>query len=362
MQLELQMPSDVQNWDTSCVTTIEVFTDGKNYPADSTDYNDFVVTIDPQGTMPGVESAVRGKLDVPIPPSGLSGVELYAWAGTSGFADNEDTGELIFSAYATTVGQDTLVMPLIPTVNCPNHATKVRPLDIIKYIQPLTATPQPAPDCAAAAMPDDTTTVEIGSLSPARYVSGLLYWGSPTTASLALGGTSVTGPTTMGPAACLATRTRTAGTRSGTIACANYSTGACGKSLELELPYIDPLYAMNSADPALLQQYGAVTVGVVVHSNGTANQNVPVPNATITVDTSVAKVVYVDIQPSGKKLVPKADATATTSSGMFMVYSDEITSIKATAGAMSKTVVIGATPLDEYKNATVPGGVTILLN
>jgi len=363
--LALQLPGDVEKWDTSCVDTIEVFTDGGNYPADLTDDKENSFSVTPSATLAGLEAAIRGKIDIPIPGTGLSGVELYGWSGTPGF--NNPTmhiGEQLFSAFAPALGQDTLDLKLVPTVNCIKHTLLVRPLDLVKYVTPLAVATPPAPDCAAAALPDDGTVVQIGSLSPARYEPGLFYWGAPTTASLSSGGTTLNGPTTMGPESCLATRIYIgAAGMPHTASCAQYSTGACGKSGELELPYIDPTYAMNSTDEALSTQYGGMTVGVVVHSNGTPGQNVPVAGAQVVVlgDASgTAKVQYVDIQSAGKKLVPRDGGTATTSSGMFIIYSNDLLSVKVTAGAQTKTVQIGAqTPLNE--NNGVASAVTVLL-
>ena len=363
VKLSFELPADSASWDVSCVDTIEVYTDGGGYPGDGSDYKETNVTITPALTLEGMETAIRGKLDVPIPSSGLSGVEFYGWSGPAGFNQPDDIGQQLFSAFTRSIGQEDLVLKIVPTVNCVKHTLLVRPLDVIKYVTPLAVAPPPAPDCKAAALPDDGTVVQIGSISPARYEPGLLYWGAATTASLSMGGTMLNGPTTVGPESCLATRLFV-GTGSGTTSsCAQFSTGACGKSMELELPWIDPTYAMNSMSADLVKQYGAMTVGLVVHNNGTPGQNVPVTGATVIVQgeqSGTSKVQYVDIKTAGKQLVPKDGGTATSNSGLFVIYGNDLMTVKVTAGAQTKTLQFGAQTVANNNNG-VASAVTVLL-
>ena len=350
VSLVFKPPTDVA-WDTSCVDHVEVYADGASYPSDDLDYKRTVLTIASAQDFASIETALRGKIDIAIPDSGFSGVEIYGWAGISGFDDAATVSELVFSGYQRSVGQNPLEVNLVPTVSCLTHDLVVRPLDVVKFVQ--------TPTCATSGL--TAGSVEIGSITPARYQPGLLYWGSPTPKSLVSGATTITGPTTVGPDSCAATRIHD-GDVAGTVGCINYATGACGGNSEIEVAYIDPVYAANSIDPALVKQYGAAMVGLVTRSNGT--KNVPFAGATVTVNSDAAdttKVVYVDLQTTGSKLAPTT-GTATTASGLFLVYSNELVSLTIAGGGTTKTVNVGSATLASYMNTTVIGAVSVSLN
>jgi len=57
---------------------------------------------------------MRGKFDVTIPPSGLSGVELFGRRGScKGSDDGLPPGDLVFYAGSRYVGGDSISLPMI---------------------------------------------------------------------------------------------------------------------------------------------------------------------------------------------------------------------------------------------------------
>lgn len=350
VDLTFKLPTG--SWDTSCIDHVQIYADSPGYETDPTNQERNVeIQIGSQADFNGLVDAMRGQFNVPIPDD-LAAVEVYGWQGKSGYDDSVVVSQQVFNGFAKSIGQSPLEVELKPTVDCRKSATTytVRPLDVVKYAA--------TPDCTMAKLADGAVVVEVGSISPKYYEDGLIYWGDPKTASLSSGATTVTPQVKVGDGVCYGVRMHN-GDTPGTIGCMQFSTGACGGSGEVELPYIDPNYASNSVDTSLATQYGAMTVGLVVKT-GT---HTPVAGATVTPESDLAdsvKIQYVDVQANGQKLVVKDGATSTTASGLFVIYSDSLTSLTVTQGSLSKTLTIGGAMMDTYDSAPV-GAVTVLL-
>lgn len=351
VDLTFKLPTG--SWDTSCIDHVQIFADSPGYESDTTNLERSVtIQVASQASYPGLVGEMRGQFNVPI-VSDLAAVEVYGWQGKSGYDEGVVVSQQLFSGFSEAIGGSSLEVELKPTLDCGKaSAYPVRPLDLIKFATAATV------DCANGKLADSAVVVEVGSISPKYYDDGLIYWGSPTTASLSSGATSITPQAHVGNEACYAVRMHN-GDTPGTIACMQFSTGACGGSGEVELPYVDPIWASNSVDPSLVQQYGLMTVGMAVKTGTHA----PVAGASVTVQSDLAdsvKVVYVDTNAAMQKLIPKDGGTSTGSSGLFLIYSNVLTGITVTGGGLTGSVTIGAASMDTYDSSPV-GAVSVLM-
>ena len=91
-------------------------------------------------------------------------------------------------------------------------------------------------------------------------------------------------------------------------------------------------YAQASKDPAITKYAGWNFIGVWT-TTGTVG---PVSGATVTLASGDdAKIVYGDLGTSA--FVPNAGATATTASGMIMIYTNSLVTATITAPGKSTT-------------------------
>src|SRR3954469_25591462 len=115
-------------YDTSCVTAVEVYLDGGNYPQDLNDYTRDCVDIKTPGmTFAQVQDRIRGQFSTKFPGSGFSGMELFAYNGTCGAAIDRDF-DLIFYGNEPYTGGDSLTVDLIPNISCTAKDYTVRPV------------------------------------------------------------------------------------------------------------------------------------------------------------------------------------------------------------------------------------------
>lgn len=318
--LSLQLPANAAGFDATCLSTVEFYADAPDYPANEQDYARGQLTLDhAPATLADVTAAIQGKIDVAIPAGGLGHVELYGWNGMSGFESAQ--GEMVFGAAAAYVGQDTVVLQVRPNISCKQTSIMVRPVDLIAFMK--------TKSCAMAAV--TTGTINLGTITPVVVDEKAQYFGWVQGATLgATGNATITGSTVVGPDACLAFATQ------GATTCAYYSTGVCGLSNELEVPIVTDAIVNSSKDTALLQQFPGMVFGAVFTA-----ARAPLAGATVAIDPAVGKVVYVDLDATGTKLVAH-DGAATTASGMFIAYTSGVTSLTVTGGGMTKTVKVGA--------------------
>src|SRR5882672_9818966 len=188
VEMKIEIPNPmlaIASFDTSCLTAVEVYVDGANYPADPNDFLHKCFTIDssPAGYAQ-VADALRGKVTLPVPASGLRHVEMFGFAGSCADIEAANTGlipDLLFLSNTPYIGQDTIDMQIIPNLSCKSSRVSVRLVDLMTLVS------KPAPtsaDCAAAAVPDGprtgawTATVLMGPVD-----KHLDWWGGITGAN-----------------------------------------------------------------------------------------------------------------------------------------------------------------------------------
>jgi len=115
----------------------------------------------------------------------------------------------------------------------------------------------------------------------------------------------------------------------------------CAAPGEIELPVIDDVYAGNSIETAMVQQYGEPVFGAVWQQTA----RLPAVGATVELeDPSAGKVVYVE--PGAGKMSPIAGATSTGPDGMFMVYLKGPTKLIVRQGASEQRLMVASTYLE----------------
>ncbi len=327
VSLNIQPPPDQANFDTSCVTTFEMYADGANYPADTADFNSIEITLDhPAPTYAELLDEVRGKFDIPIPATGLSKVEVYGWNGVSGFGTVTVNPELAFLAVQQYAGDEDFTVPLIPNMSCARGAVKVRALDLPAF---LATSPR---DCAAGALPGGSLT--LGTLTPAMWKPATYFWGGVVTADLAADGTAtMQGSSKIGPESCIAA---SGGITGDTSTSCMTGPGVCGKPGEYELAVFGDDYYANSVDKVIQSKYQSFVIGAVFDT-----ARASVAGASVEFDTTKGQVVYADFDPVAKAFKPVPNATATTASGIFLLYTNELLDVKVTGAGHSATVRLG---------------------
>jgi hypothetical protein len=344
IEMKLTLPDDHAQWDTSCIKTIEVFTEGTNYPTIADDFSG--QTLDtrdsPPATYLDVEDAVRGQFDVEIPESGLGGIEMYGWDGSSGFFPDGTFPDMVFFSFVPYTGQDTIRVELVPNLDCRPRPVTIRPIDLITLIT--------TKDCAMAAVTDPQAFASMGTLTPGLFRDYLFGWGGQHGANVVGGVATFQAPTTAGPESCVAVYSSDAIASSGGCV-----TGerACAMANELEVALVDNVFSDNSVDTAIEEQFRGVIVGAVVDATKT-----PIAGATVSVDEALGKVVYVNLDLAGARFVPVANAQATTASGMFMLYTSDLVEVNVTAMGRTKPLTLGAQRRAQG-GFTLPAGVIV---
>lgn len=330
IELSLKMPAADKGGDfnASCLTAVDIFTNGMDYPTD----NDFVrscIEISGPATLSGIKTALTGKIDVRLPESGLASVEILGRRGSCAQDDSIPDGDLVFYAGAAYIGDDQLVLPVEATASCDQTPVAVRPIDLIKLTTGATRG-----DCAAAKAADGPDSgADVGTLMPS-VSNGVMWYFGRAGATLTNGVAAISAASmTVGPKACLAVSSGDA--RMGSISCVDRSAPTvCAAPGELEAPGIDGTIAFNSIDVAKKNKFPNLIFGAVF--NGTKQ---PIQGATLEIDSKIGEVVYVELQ--GDRLVPTG-ANATGANGLFIVYTNTVASVKVTSGALSRTTTMSA--------------------
>jgi hypothetical protein len=336
IELSLTLPAMTAggSFNTSCVTAIDMVTIGENYP--NTD-NDYVKTCIDVTTTPAtfqdVKLAMQGKFDVAIPPSGLSGVEIFGRRGSCRTADDTlPPGDLVFYAGSPYVGGDSITLPVIAASSCDQAPVAIRLVDIVKL-----TTGAIKGDCTAAQGIDGPEAgATIGTLTP-TIGNGIVWYAGFSGAALMGGVANVPmASTVVGPKSCLGVFSGDA--TSGSMSCVTPGAPtACAVGTELETAILDVPLAFDSIDPSKLTKFPGIVWGAIVN-----NMKQPIAGATVEIDPALGEVVYVE--PSGvgaaMRLVPTGGATGP--SGLFGVYTKGLVPIKATSGGLSRTITVGA--------------------
>ena len=341
IDLQLELPPDSSSFDLSCVTAVDV------QPIGVGDRKDLDIALREEATQDAapcvdikttphsfadIESQMRGKIDLAIPLDGLAAVELRGRAGTC--QDMPAYYESVFYGAAEyQKNRSSLAIPVHHNISC-DQTTQytIRPVDLVQTIQSKTCT-APAAANTQVFSADVRPTELSGDYSPIILEEGSGF-----------------GQPAMGTA----TINSFKGSYAGTCPAAEWNDGtdfasscinpdaptACANAGEIELPIVPYAYANNSIDPAQ-GAYSGLVIGAVWSKTGTPG---PVQGATITLDAGSDAVVEYGTG-GASAFTPLPEATATDASGMFEIYTNQVTGITVTApGHGTQTLYVGAGP------------------
>lgn len=344
IELSFKLPAADKGgeFNASCMTAVDIVTNGADYPNTETDFiKDCVDITSTPSTIVDLNGALSGKIDVRLPQSGLSGVEIRGRRGSCTMDASTPPGDLVFYAGAPYLGDDQLQLPVHVGSSCDQAPAAVRPVDLIKLVTGTTKG-----DCAAAkAIDGPGSGVDIGTLMP-TIGNGMMFLFGRSGAFNTNGVAQISAASmTVGPKACLAISS--GNPQFGAVSCADRSLPpVCATAGEIEAPGVSNAVWLDSPDAAKKAKFPSVIFGAVVSST-----KQPIQGATVEIDSKLGEVVYVE--PSGTKLVPTG-GNATGPSGMFMVYTDTVASVKIASGVLTRTTTVGA-PYD------APGAVLVML-
>lgn len=311
--------------DTSCLTNVEVYVEGNTYPANASDFASVIVPVNRPATYAALLQELRGKLDLPVPQTGLKSVDIYGWNGDPGWADQLAPSELVFYGRGDYADDETLTVPLKPNISCKRAPIQVRPLDLMAFVAG-------GHQCAAGAVPDEDPPLfaDLGTFAPLQYQDDAVrYFGGKTRGDLIGGVATFEGPTTVGPNSCLAIG---AYGPSNAIACAS-TAGVCGRPGEVEL-LILPNETVIPTDPEA--KFGGVVIGAVY-----STARLPVAGAKIDVDPAEATVRAVNLDPATRTFTLAAGNT-TTDSGMFAIWTNKLVTAQVTTGSRMTSIKVGS--------------------
>lgn len=340
-----QMPAD---FDLSCITAVEVFAVGNERGSQATPpdiVGDCIDIATAPHSFADIRAAIAGKFELTIPESGLAGIQIRGTVGAC--AEQARFHEANFYGGAVYLdGSESLSIPVVPNISCTAKTTyKVATVDLLA----LDRTRQ-----CAMSIPDPTAQplVFAGDIRPQLLGASFdrMLWESGQSAMPPDAAGKATIESFTGASAkrsCIAM-----GYDSGKgLAGSCINPGAptlCAAPGELELPVIDSFYASASIDTPMVQQYGPPVFGAVYKKGpATIASSTAIAGATVQLDDPTqGKVVYV--QPTANKLVPIAGATATDSSGMFIIY------LKGDATGASVTVAGSSQRYTIASHSTAP--------
>ncbi len=336
IEMKLVLPADAADFDLSCVTAVDLLPiatgDTQTLDIGERGFTDNIPCVDlaePVTSFAQLQAAIAGRFDLALPQGGLGAVEIR---GRIGSCKNVPAQfESVFYGGATyTDGDRELSVPLAHNLSCNATAQfDVHPVKMYELFS--TKTCQDYVDPNATVFSGDVRPTLIAS-QPITYEDGASF--KPMEAATE----QVTSFSAAYKGTCAAMGL-SASTLGG-ISCINVGgPSACaGSSLELALlPYS---YASASIDPVLRGKY--LTWGFLGVWSGTAAG--PVAGATIAFDEGDdGTIVYGELGTAA--FVPNASATATTTSGMAMIYSDRVVGVTVTApGKPSRHLWIGGDP------------------
>jgi hypothetical protein len=336
VEMQLILPKNASSFDTSCITAVEVRVTGNNFLQDPDDYERSCIELAGGNSYEAIREAIRGKFDVSVPDSGITGIEIYGWSGpnpckTAAENDPFYSPDLLFMGRGAYFGEDLVDVTIIPNLSCTKSQINARVVDMFALASG--ATCQQAANVGAAG-------VGVGTMVPRLYGRGSRLFGNLQGANVVGNLASFMGPTTVGPKACLALDTGDEAL-GGAIECVIGGPSVCAGAGETEVASVPYAITANTAnyDATLMAKYPGLVYGSV-WSSGTTKA--PVAGATVTVDAAHGKVVYLDPPNAAGVIVPRADQSATGPSGLFALYTDTLVSTKIAANGVTRTVVLGA--------------------
>lgn len=347
VEMQMLLPNSADTFDTSCITAIDVHVIGSNFLQDATDFRRSCIEVQGGASYAAIRDAIRGKFDVAIPDSGIAGIELYGWSGPSACKYEDDaylSPDLLFFGRGDYFGQDRVDIPLVPNVSCARSEVKARMVDMFALVDGAT--------CDEAGIVVGAAGIGIGTLVPRLYGKGTRFFGNLAGAAPIANLSTFTGPTQVGPRACLAL---SGGDEvlAGSVSCAIGGATVCAGAGEMELATVPYAITANTSnfDSALMVKFPGVIYGSVW--GGTTTKS-PLAGATVTVDPKHGKVIYVDPPNDVGVMAVRADQRATGPSGLFTLYTDTLVEVTIAGGGASRTVTLGA--MDES-----PAGALVVL-
>jgi hypothetical protein len=331
IELELKMPpaTVASMYSPSCVASVEVWINGKNYPTNEDDSSRGCVPLDtkPRMTWDEVHASISGAFEADIPDSGLGSVEVYGYTGPCAAGAMNDY-DLVFFAHTSYQGGDKLDIPVTPNLSCGDADIRVRPIDVMKLVK--------TGQCAQAAWTNGKMAVT--TLSPYPFTNSLEWWGGQNGANIAADGTAAfRGLSKPGPDSCLALSNFTSKWES--VSCAGPAEQrACATGTEIEAPMISLATATATQDLPKITKWGSLVIGAAW---GTA----PLVGATVTLDDpSKGEVIYYDMPAgveNGTGALTVHAGTSTGASGLFGVYTREMVKINVTHNGRTASRMIG---------------------
>lgn len=334
VEMSLRMPAadSGASFDTSCVSAIEVYAYGNDYPNSPNDFTrDCMDLSDPAATFSEIRSEMLGNFDLRIPSSGLASIEVYGHVGAC--EDNWDQfpPDMMFYGGARYSGDNQITIPLEGMVSCAMQAIAVRPVDVLA----LAANPA---DCAAAALPDSTDPddgfVDLGQIT--TTMDGPVWFGGNRTyAKLSGGLASLSARMTASKHACIGVSAYS-GDLDTTSCMIQNPSKLCAATGQWEVGTMDWMVAESLIDPAKAASWDTAIIGSVWVTTPTKGA---VQGARVTVDPDLGEVQYVEPGATVTR-----NLTGTGKSGLFVLYTDSIVDVTISGGGANRTVRLGADP------------------
>jgi hypothetical protein len=334
VDMQLVLPSNAGNFDTSCITAVEVRVTGGNYLQDSTDYRRSCVEIGGAASYDAIRDAIRGRFAVAVPDTGISGIEVYGWSGPSAckYDDNPfGSPDLLFLGRGDYIGQDRVDIPITPNLSCARSQVNVRMVDMFALVGGAT--------CANAGMLQGAASAGVGALVPRLYGKGTRFFGNLAWGDAVGNLASFSGPTRTGPRSCLAVDGGSENIYS--TSCVVGGASVCAAPGEIEhasIPYTVANHPAN-LDAQLMVKFPDVIYGSVWSA---ASPRTTLAGAKVTVDPNHGHVVYLDPPDASGAMAKRADQTLTGPSGLFALYTDTLVSATIVAGGVTRTVTLGS--------------------
>jgi hypothetical protein len=343
IELRLDLPANASQWDTSCVTSIEVRAVGHHYPLDPNDFTSTVLELPGAApTYTAVHDVIRDKVSLELPPSGLAGISLVGWSTPANWHASDNwypTPELAFFAHQGYIGQDVVDLPVVPNISCAKTPVKVRVVDLFALVASGSST-----GCQTAMRyTDNQGWSGVGTIVPKAFGTGVEFYGAQSFATGTNSLAQFSGSTQVGPQSCLALiGSDDTGTSTG---CVVPGPSVCAGPGELEIA-ATTYGAVDAADQTLRHTLPGIIFGSVWNDQPTKT---PIAGATVTVDSKHAKVVYIDPTDASHFTV-RGDQSGTGASGMFVVYTDAIVQATIKGNGKTRTLALGAS---EHSSAGV---------
>ncbi len=340
VDMQLVAPSNSAQLDTSCVASVEVHLDGPSFQTDKSDTRMSCIQLDSSApTYSKLLDSIRGKFALAMPDGGLADVEVYGFAGPCKREQGDPTTpDLIFFATQHYVGDDLIQLQLVPNLDCKPAPVALHLVDLMTLVSGTNPTDA---NCTTAAIPDGPASgAGVDTVMPQLAGIGIDVYGGRNGAPSHNSVASFTGLTSIGPKSCLASGGESVNASS--LACVSPTPSVCAGAGEIEAPLLnEDVYAASiPPDPSSVKYQAAIVASVWT---GTTGKH-PASGATIDVDPSQGVIEYVDPPAAGSsKLVPRT-ASSTGGSGLFVLYTNTLATVKINYNGKTTPVTMGGFP------------------